>query len=143
MARDISDIAHEISKDWVKPNYAAKPYLEAMFDLSSMNDMYGSDDARGIVLYFLNNAGQWKGPVAQRVKKELKDMLKGGGRAATSAQRVAQRYAADKKGPPNLRKSKDGLKSCATCLAYNAGACSDFADAPVQTTQVCDAWHAE
>jgi hypothetical protein len=28
-ARPLFEIASEIKKDWVKPNYAAKPYLDA------------------------------------------------------------------------------------------------------------------
>lgn len=41
-----------------------------------MDDKYGADDARGIVLYFLSNATAWRGPVARAVKAELKGMLK-------------------------------------------------------------------
>jgi len=29
-ARPLYVIAKEIKKDWIKPNYAAKPYLDAM-----------------------------------------------------------------------------------------------------------------
>ena len=38
----------------------------------------GYDDARGIVLYFLSNAGSRRGEVAKRVKAELRGMLAGG-----------------------------------------------------------------
>ncbi|MFA6234293.1 MAG: DUF2958 domain-containing protein [Bacteroidota bacterium] len=72
-ARPLYEIAREIRKDWgPKVNYAAKPYLEAMGDLENINDMYGADTGKSIVAYFLANASQWKGPVAQRVKAELK-----------------------------------------------------------------------
>jgi hypothetical protein len=37
--------------------------------------MYGADDARGIVMYFLANAGTWRGENARRIKAELKGML--------------------------------------------------------------------
>ena len=40
MARPIKQIALEINFDWEKVNYAAKPYLEAMFDLNDINDNY-------------------------------------------------------------------------------------------------------
>lgn len=76
--RDLGTIAREISKDWGgKVNYAAKPYLDAMRSLGSMKDNYGQDSAHSVVAYFLSNASSWRGPVAQRVKTELKGMLKG------------------------------------------------------------------
>jgi hypothetical protein len=74
--RPLSEIAREIYKDWgSKVNFAAKPYLEAMLTLNSINDMYMFDSARSIVAYFLSNARSWKGPKAKEIKKELKDML--------------------------------------------------------------------
>ncbi len=72
--RDIHVIAHEIASDWEKPNYAALPYLEAMHSLSSINDTYGFDSGRGIVAYFLCNAGSWRGDTAKRIKAELKSL---------------------------------------------------------------------
>ena len=74
--RALHEIAREIRKDWKNINYAAKPYLDAMFSLSSIKDHYGNDDAKSIVLYFLSNAGSWRGETAKRVKAELKQMLK-------------------------------------------------------------------
>lgn len=75
-ARSLSDIAADIRKDWKQVNFAAKPYLEAMGDLDKITDSYGADSARSIVLYFLNNASQWRGPKAKEVKAELKAILK-------------------------------------------------------------------
>jgi len=75
--RSISDIAAEISREWKNVNYAARPYLEAMFTLTSFQDKYGYDSAAGIVLRFLNNAGSWRGETAKRIKAELKAMTKG------------------------------------------------------------------
>lgn len=72
--RSLSEIAREIRSDWKNVNYAAKPYLEAMAELDTMQDMYGSDSADSIVGYFLNNASSWRGEVAKRVKKELNGM---------------------------------------------------------------------
>ena len=74
--RPLSTIAREIFNDWKKVNYAAKPYLEAMFSLDSINDKYGMDDARSVVAYFLSNASTWRGPKAKEIKAELKAMLK-------------------------------------------------------------------
>lgn len=74
--RPLSVIAREIYQDWgSKVNFAAKPYLEAMLSLNSIDDMYMFDSARSVVLYFLSNAKSWKGPKAKEIKKELKDML--------------------------------------------------------------------
>jgi hypothetical protein len=75
MSRPLYIIAKEIKKDWKNINYAAKPYLKAMSDLSSILDDYGFDSGRSIVLYFLSNAGSWRGETARRIKKELKGIL--------------------------------------------------------------------
>lgn len=75
-SRKISDIAKDIQNDWQKVNFAARPYLDAMFDLSSTKDMYGMDSADSIVRYFLSNASSWKGDKAKEIKKELNTMLK-------------------------------------------------------------------
>ena len=72
----ISEIASLIAKDWTKVNFAARPYLDAMFSLSTVNDKYGMDEGRWIVSYFLGNATSWKGDTAKAVKAELKARLK-------------------------------------------------------------------
>ena len=74
--RSLSEIAHEISRSWRIPHFAAIPYLRAMGGLGSIHDFYGFDSGRSIVLYFLNNAGTWRGEDAKRLKAELKSMLK-------------------------------------------------------------------
>ena len=81
--RRLDEIAREIRSDWARHSgttrgisYAAKPYLSAISYLDSINDRYGEDSAKSIVLYFLSNASTWKGEVARRVKKELKEMCK-------------------------------------------------------------------
>jgi len=73
--RSISVIACEISNDWKKVYFGAKPYLDAMFCLDKITDKYGFDDADSIIRYFLCNAGTWKGDTAKRIKKELKQMI--------------------------------------------------------------------
>lgn len=72
--RKIYEIAQEIQQDWEKVNYAAWPYLEAMLTLSSIEDNYYLDSGKSVVLYFLSNAGSWRGETARRVKKELKEI---------------------------------------------------------------------
>ncbi len=75
--RALSTIAREVRKDWGERVYfGAKPYLEAMEDLTTMDDRFFQDDARSIVRYFLANASGWRGETARRVKAELKAMLK-------------------------------------------------------------------
>ena len=77
----ISDIAKLIIKDWRSQgkgiNYAAKPYVEAMLSINSIDDKFGYDSGVSIVRYFLCNANSWKGPVAREVKKKLNAMCKG------------------------------------------------------------------
>ena len=77
MARPINEIANDVRQDWKSVNYAAKPYLEAMFDLRNVSDSYGQDSAASIVRYFLSNARSWRGPVAKAIKAELQGMIKG------------------------------------------------------------------
>ena len=72
----VSEIAREISADWANVNYAARPYLDAMARLDSVQDKYGYDDGKSIVLYFLANAGAWRGDTARRIKSQLKAMIK-------------------------------------------------------------------
>lgn len=73
--RKISEIASEIKMDWKKVNFAARPYLDAMLSLESIEDKYYFDDARSIVTYFLCNASSWRGEKAKAIKAELKGML--------------------------------------------------------------------
>lgn len=75
--RSIRDIAVDIRKDWKNVYFSAKPYLAAMYYLHSVEDYYGHDSARSIIVYFLSNAATWRGENARRIKKELKSMLGG------------------------------------------------------------------
>lgn len=81
-ARPLYEIAREIRQNWKKSvsgtdlNFAAKPYLEAMETLNSINDNYICDSGKSIVAYFLGNATTWKGEKAREIKKELNAMLK-------------------------------------------------------------------
>lgn len=77
MSRPIYQIAHDIFDEW-GPNVsrAARPYLEAMTELTSINDMYCADSARSVVLYALSNLGSFRGEKARALKAELKGLLK-------------------------------------------------------------------
>jgi hypothetical protein len=74
--RPLYEIARDIKNDWKNVYFGAKPYLDAMATLNSINDNYGFDSAKTIVLYFLGNAGSWRGETAKRIKAELKAMTK-------------------------------------------------------------------
>lgn len=74
--RPLYEIARDIRKDWgSKIHFGAKPYLDAMACLNSINDNYGWDSADSIVRYFLGNASTWRGETAKAIKKELKAMV--------------------------------------------------------------------
>ena len=73
--RPLHEIARDIKANWPKVNYAAKPYLDALHELESVDDMYYADPASHIVNYFLANAQTWRGPEAKRIKDELKGMV--------------------------------------------------------------------
>ena len=74
--RNLYTIAAEIKNDWKNVNYAAKPYLEAMTEITSIHDKYYEDTAAAVVMYFLANAGGWRGETAKRIKAELNAQLK-------------------------------------------------------------------
>jgi len=68
----ISQLATIASRDWKNVYFGARPYLEAMRSMDSIDDAYGYDDGRSVVRYFLSNAGKWRGPAARLVKRELR-----------------------------------------------------------------------
>ena len=72
--RPINEIAGDIVAAWgpAKIYFGAKPYLIAMSELESIDDMYGDDSARSVLLYFLANAQTFRGPVAKALKAEIK-----------------------------------------------------------------------
>jgi hypothetical protein len=71
----LSVIAAEIEADW---GYKINPYavesLQAMGTLNSIKDNYFLDSGAMIVGSFLANAAGWRGPVARRIKAELRSM---------------------------------------------------------------------
>ena len=73
--RPLHEIARDIKRNWPKVNFAAQPYLDALHELESVDDMYYQDPAKHIVNYFLSNAGTWRGPEAKRIKDELKGLV--------------------------------------------------------------------
>ena len=72
--RSISSVARDIRRTWKKVYFGAVPYLDAMGQLDTINDKYGFDDAKSIVLYFLSNASSFRGDDAKRLKAELKQI---------------------------------------------------------------------
>ena len=74
--RPINQIAQDIRKEWKNVNYAAKPYLFAMFELTDKNSRCGYDNANSIILYFLSNASTFRGQRAKDLKNELKQHIK-------------------------------------------------------------------
>ena len=73
--RQVNTIANEILSKWNKPYFGAVPYLNAMRELHTINDMYMYDDGKSIVRYFLANASTFRGEDAKRIKSELKSMI--------------------------------------------------------------------
>ena len=78
--RELHQIGREINDDWrlqgkgVSPY--ARPYLDALLTLESIDDNYILDSADEIVRRFLANASTWKGEKARAIKKELNSLLK-------------------------------------------------------------------
>jgi len=76
MPRPLYVIAADIKANWSNVNYAAKPYLDAMSELNSIDDNFYLDSAKSVVLYFLSNARAFRGEEAKRIKAELKELVK-------------------------------------------------------------------
>lgn len=75
----LAHLARVICADWEAVNAnvwnPARPYvraLEALDVVDPHGEWNGADDAVSTVLYFLNNAKAWRGPVARVVKAELR-----------------------------------------------------------------------
>lgn len=52
------------------------PYVEALRQCDQINGKgYGAEDPESLVLYFLSNAGHWRGDAAKQVKADLKAIL--------------------------------------------------------------------
>lgn len=74
--RALNAIAAEIQRDWgTRMNGAAAPYVEGLSELRTPRDRWGVESGADAVQGFLNNAQTWRGPVARRIKAELKEML--------------------------------------------------------------------
>ena len=82
MTRPLHSIARDIQAEinsgrWSRKSSAyAQPYVKAMSQLSSIEDQYYCDSAESIVLYFLSNAATFRGETAQKLKAELKALIK-------------------------------------------------------------------
>lgn len=77
---DLSDLAGMIVRDLRAQGKqvpaAARPYLDAMRTMGSINENYGSDSGASIVAYLLSNLATYKGETAKAIKAELKSRLK-------------------------------------------------------------------
>lgn len=77
---DLSDLAGMIVRDLRAQGKqvpaAAKPYLDAMRTMGSINENYGMDTGASIVGYLLSNLASYKGETAKAIKAELKSRLK-------------------------------------------------------------------
>lgn len=70
------EIAYAIESDWKNVSPYAQPYLQAMKQLESVSDSYFADNGSSVILYFLANAGSYRGEGARAYKALLKAMVK-------------------------------------------------------------------
>ena len=69
----VSKIADVILSNWKrKIDPSAFPYVQAMLQIEKIDDQYGNETGRDVVLGFLTNAQKWKGDIARQIKKELR-----------------------------------------------------------------------
>jgi hypothetical protein len=76
MHRLLNQIAAEIESDWpIINNQAARHALDCMKRMGSIDAPFGaSPNGYEVVGSFLTHAIGWRGKVARRVKKELREM---------------------------------------------------------------------
>jgi hypothetical protein len=72
----VSEIAHAIAKDWNNVSPYALDYLNAMKEINDIEGSYYADSAKSVVMYFLANAGSYRGDNARAYKALLKEMVK-------------------------------------------------------------------
>jgi len=72
---EVWELAALVRVDWENVNFAARPYVDAMFQIHHIDDYYGQDRGRAICAYFLANATTWRGDVARLVKAEIRRRL--------------------------------------------------------------------
>ena len=72
----VSDIARLIASDWKNISPYARDYLNAMKEINNIEGAYYADSAKSVVLYFLANAGTYRGENARAYKAILKEMIK-------------------------------------------------------------------
>lgn len=75
--RPLRDIAVEIATDWREIKHAgAREALECMKTMGDITEpFYADPNGYSVVAAFLSGADHgWRGPVADRVKKELRTM---------------------------------------------------------------------
>jgi hypothetical protein len=75
--RSLKEIAAEIECDWNdKIDPAAKRYLNELCKLEVPAERFYADSGIAVVAYFLASAKKWRGPVARRIKLELKEIVR-------------------------------------------------------------------
>ena len=74
--RTLREIAVEIFADWTVINNAgALDALECMRKMGVVTERFGADpNGYAVVGAFLSNSSGWRGSVARRIKKELRQM---------------------------------------------------------------------
>ena len=79
MVADMAKICREQKKPttWRQKFCYAAPYIDACRTLNSVDDNYGWDSGKSIVLYLLANLNTYKGEKAKEFKSLLKAMTKG------------------------------------------------------------------
>lgn len=68
----VAQLATLIRQEWKNVSVHAQPYLSAMLSLQTVNDKFGLDSGKDVILYFLANASTFRGENAKALKAELK-----------------------------------------------------------------------
>lgn len=74
--RTLREITLEIASDWnVINNAGARDALECMKQMRKVTEPYAADpNGYSVIGIFLTNSVGWRGEVARRIKKELREM---------------------------------------------------------------------
>jgi hypothetical protein len=74
--RSLREIRRDITGHWKHPGWGPSDALWSMQFFDNIDEMHCGDQGRDVVKGFLSHAGNFRGPDAERLKAELKALLR-------------------------------------------------------------------
>lgn len=74
--RPLHEIAREIRADWTDMPVTRSGYVNALANLTNVDEVRYGESGEQSVRDFLEMSKQWTGPVAEKIKNELKEIIR-------------------------------------------------------------------